>query len=382
MANDSFDGGQATPTAAPTAQASPGGIALLLFACLPYVLMVGMLPAADEFPNEGGGEARMAWGFAQLWAYTAWAATLVLLTLALWRASRAGGISRWARQMLPLLVTASGGATVFAIAQSFEQPGPWLPLVPIVLPPMIGVYAVAGCLPALSRWLRRGRFDGVSIGLIAAMSLAVIPLALLDTAFYPKRLERHHAELAAADAAEKAAGAQREQALRAQFASLGPNSSLRDYLEGQYWYLSGVDVLAAARRVNSRQSDAIAMLDDGLILDLSDLWQLDLQPTQALCSAYSKALAARFGRSDIGEGSAFMSLLDRQFPNMQWLSNGHCDLDGSIGAIDARLGWMLHSNDPSGAAANDYAAYFSRWGVSRETVEAARVKLAGFRSAR
>jgi hypothetical protein len=382
MANDGTDGRQAGAATAATAQASLGGIALLLFACLPYVLMVGMLPDAGEFPNEGGGEARMAWGFQQFWAYAACGATVVLLALALWRASRPAGIAGWARQTLPVLAPAACAAMVFAIAQGFEQPGPWLPLVPTLLPPVIAVYALLRCLPALSRWLKRAQIDGVAIGLIAALSLAVIPLWLLDAASYPRRLERHHAELAAADAAARAAGEQEEQALRAKFAHLGPNSSLRDYLEGQYWYLSGVDVLAGARQVNSRQSDAIGMLDDGMILDLTDLWRLDLQPTQNFCAAYGKALAARFGRSDIGRGSAFLDLLNGQFPNMHWLREGHCDLDGPIGEIDARLSWMIESKDPSGAAANDPASYYSRWGVSRETVEATRVKLTGFRGAR
>jgi hypothetical protein len=382
MANDSPDDQPpATPVAA-IKQVSAGGIALLLFACLPYIIMVGMLPDADDFPNEGGGEARMAWGFQQFWAYTGCAATLVLLTLALWRASRAGGIAGWARQALPLPILAAGVAMTFAISQTFEQPGPWLPLVPTVLPPVLAAYALIGCLPPLSRRLRPAQLDAVAIGLIGAVSLAVIPLGLLDTASYPQRLARHHAELAAADAASKAAGAQAEQALRTKFASLGPNSSLRDYLDGEYWYLSGVDVLAGARQVNSRQSDANAMLDDGLILDLSDLWQLDLQPTQPLCAAYGKALAARFGRSDIGRGSAYLSLLDRQFANMQWLHDGQCNLDGPIGEVDAQLAWMLESKDPSDAAPNDYAAYFSRWGVSRETVAAMRGKLATLRGAR
>jgi hypothetical protein len=67
---------------------------------------------------------------------------------------------------------------------------------------------------------------------------------------------------------------------------------------------------------------------------------------------------------------------------MQWLREGRCDLDGPVAEIDARLGWMIESKDPSGAPANDPAAYYSRWGVSRETVEAMRVKLAAVMHAR
>src|SRR5271165_6356260 len=169
MANDSSFGRQAGAPAAGTAEPSLGGMLLLLLACLPYALLVAMLPHAGEFPNEGGGESRLAWGFQQLRAYAACGTTMVLLWLALWRASRSGGIAEWARRTIPVLVPAAGACMVFAIAQDFEQPGHWLPLVPGLLPPAIGVYALWGCLPALSRSLPRAKIDGVAIGSIAAL---------------------------------------------------------------------------------------------------------------------------------------------------------------------------------------------------------------------
>ncbi len=390
MTDDSSDARKASMPAAATAQPSLGGIWLLVLACFPYALLVAALPGVGDFPNEGGGEARIGWGYQQFWAFAAWGATLVLLSLALWRASRAGGISASLQWTFPILVPAAGAAMALAIDQSFAQPGPWLPLVPITLPPAIGLYALWGCLPALSRWLPRGRprglsraaIDGVAIGAIAALSLAVFPLWALDDASYPQRLEHHRAEIAAADAAARAAGEQQDEALRTKFARLGPDSSLRDYIEGEYWYLRGVDVLAGARQVKSRQRDAIAMLDEGAILDLSNLWQLDLDPTPTLCEAYGKALPGKFGRSDIHLDSARLDLLTGQFPNMRWFRERGCNLDGPIAEIDARLRWMLESPDPSGAAANDSAAYYSRWDVGRGTVEETRAELAKFRSAR
>ena len=386
MATDSSDREPAEAPAAAVPRSSAGG-ALLLLACPFYALLLGMLPEAGDFPNEGGGEDRIAWGFQQFWAYVAGCVTLGLLWLALWRACRSGGIA--VRTTLGL-VPAAGAAMIFAMAQSFEQPGPWLPLVPMLLPPVIAVYALWGCLPALSgrlpRWVRlgvpRATIDRTAIGLIAVLALAVIPFALLDSASWPGRLERHHAEQTAADAAARAAGEQEEQARRAKLARLGPDSSLRDYIEAEQWYLSGVDILAGARQVKSRQSDALAMLKQGGILDLSDLWRLDLRPEPALCEAYGSALAATFGRSEIYRGSAYLRLFDRQFPNLRWLREGHCDLDGPIAEVDAQLSWMLESKDPSGAAENDSAAYYSRFGVNREAVEDMRTKLAALRGAR
>ena len=384
MASDSSGEKPAEAHATGIAEASVGGIMLLLLACLPYALLVGMLPDADDFPNEGGGEARIAWGFQQFWAYTACAATLGLLWLALWRASRSGGIPGGiiSGRAIPVLVPAAVAAMLFAIAQSFEQPDFWLPLVPTLLPPAMAVYALWGCLPALSSGLLKAKIDGIAIGLIAALALAVIPLSLLDAASYPRRLERHHAERAAADAAAQAKSEQRDRELRAKFALYGPDSSLRDYLDAREWYLSGLDILGGARKVKSRQGDAIAMLNEGKILDLADLWQLDLEPARTLCDAYGRALAAMFGQTESYRGSAYLSLMERQFPNIEWFREARCDLDGAVAEIDAQLGWMLESKDPSGAAANDYAAYYSRFGVSRETVEATRGKLGGFRGAR
>ncbi len=382
MANDKPAGRHAGAPLTRTAEPSLGGTLLLLLACLPYVLMVATLPDAGDFPNEGGGEARMAWGFQQVWAYTACGVALILLWLSLWRASRTGGITGWARQTIPLLVPVAGAAMLFAIGQSFEQPGPWLPVVPTLLPPVMGVLALWGCVPTLSRWLPRATFEGAAIGLIAALSLAVIPLWIIDAASYPRRLERHRAELAAADAAARVAGEQQQQSLRAKFARLGPDSSLQEYIEAQHWYLSDMDILAGARKVRSRQSDAIAMLDQGMIVDLTDLWQLDLEPTEPLCQVYGKALAAAFGRSESYRGSAFLNLLSAQFPNLQWLREARCDLDGPIGEVDAQLGWMIESKDAFGRPESDPAAYWSRWGVGRETVEATRVKLAEFRQTR
>ena len=77
-----------------------------------------------------------------------------------------------------------------------------------------------------------------------------------------------------------------------------------------------------------------------------------------------------------------MNLLNAQFPNLQWLHEAGCDTDRPIGEVDARLGFMIDSKDPSGAAVHDPAAYYSRWGVGRETVQATRTKLAEYRGAR
>ena len=371
---------------APATPSSLGGTLLLGLAVLPYLILLATLPAAGTFPNEGGGEARISEGFQELLAYTMGVVVMLLLTLTLWRGARTGVFAYWARQTMWLVVPAAAFAMIFAMGQAFEQPGPLSILPPELLPPALAAYALFGCQPALSRWLAQSwagaNADAIGIGLIAALAAAAIPLCVIDASTWPARLERHHAEQAAEEAASAVAAARRDEELRARFARLGPDSSLRDYLEVQSWYLSGVDIIAGAREVKSRQSDAVGLLNDGKILDLSDLWRLDLEATPALCESYGRGFKATFGRGEVYRGSAYLNLLESQFPNLRFLRGGGCDLDRALREVDGQLVWMLESKDPSGASSDDYAAYYSRFGVGRETVVAMRGKLGEFRGAR
>ena len=52
-------------------------------------------------------------------------------------------------------------------------------------------------------------------------------------------------------------------------------------------------------------------------------------------------------------------------PNMRWLLGAQCPLGEPIGMIEARLRGMIGSKD-----AADPAAFYSRWGVGKEAVEA------------
>ena len=187
---------------------------------------------------------------------------------------------------------------------------------------------------------------------------------------------------ATADAAAQAASEQEDRALRTKFAGLGPNSSLRDYIDGEYRYLRGVDVLAGARQVKSRRRDAIAMLDEGAILDLTDLWQLELEPTPMLCEAYGKALQAKFGGSEIRLDSARLSLLEGQFPKSAMVartrlrSRRTCRRDRRATPLDDREPGSI------GRGAEQFCIVLFTVERSRETVQEMRAELAGFRTAR
>jgi hypothetical protein len=129
------------PTPVPTAGPRTGVILLLLFACVPYGLMISALPGRDDFPGGGGGEATVGWGMLQFVACALCAILWLVLWLALYVATRKGGFSgsvRFVHGLMPL----SGTAATVAVGLNFDTPGVWLALVPIVLPPVIAAYTL------------------------------------------------------------------------------------------------------------------------------------------------------------------------------------------------------------------------------------------------
>src|SRR5207253_786267 len=106
----------------------------------------------------------------------------------------------------------------------------------------------------------------------------------------------------------------------ARFAALGPDSSLRDYLK----YLNGSDfrartALQGARYVKSRQADAVALLQEkDRIVDLRELWQLDIEATPALCDAYNAALRRIAPKIDPSYSNRLGEAIDLEFqlPNL------------------------------------------------------------------
>jgi hypothetical protein len=125
----------------------------------------------------------------------------------------------------------------------------------------------------------------------------------------------------------------------AKFAALNPNSSLRDYME----FLLGGDsryreALAGARLVKSRQADAVALLQEGKIDRLADLWQFDIDPA-SMCAAYGEALARMASKIGPAQPNPIGVALDleRQLPNIQWLVAGRCDFDATFEPLERSL---------------------------------------------
>ena len=120
----------------------------------------------------------------------------------------------------------------------YERYHGWAIAVPILVPPLIGLYGIWACFPHA-----RHRADVTSVvfcGAMLVLTIAPLPLAYLDAWTYPDR----------------------EPERTAKFLRLTPDSTLRDYLA-----LTDrrKDWSEAVRRVKSRQTDAEMLLQEGLL---------------------------------------------------------------------------------------------------------------------
>jgi hypothetical protein len=122
---------------------------------------------------------------------------------------------------------------------------------------------------------------------------------------------------------------------RAAIDKLGPDSPLEAWLEyvDSSLHQQGLD---GARRANSRQADAVRLLDDGRILRLTALWQLELSVTPALCAAYNRALH-RLATTDDPYESDVGSELEEQLPNVKFFVAADCDLASGLDATVSRV---------------------------------------------
>ncbi len=120
---------------------------------------------------------------------------------------------------------------------------------------------------------------------------------------------------------------------------LTPDSPLAAYVP---FFVAGGearrDALARARLLETRQSQAEALLARGTGLDpgLADLWLLNLTPSPALCQTYGMQLR-REAEQDRGR-DGFWIVSDRIEPQLEainWLASAKCDLSDALRAVQA-----------------------------------------------
>jgi len=334
------------PTPVDQSRAGPpiGTIIGLVVAAFLYAAMIGSIADA---PNED------AFGRSLALAYGAALGLVLVIVLAilLLVAAVNGSMSLWGKIgaliLLPLAMV-----TMWMAGDAYGKGDRSAFLIPALLPPLFLLYALRARVPSLRRMVGEGVANVVLGGAIVLLTVAPLVRAAIPVPPDPVAEARAVAEEKARQEKEE----QRQQDDRAReaarFAALNPDSSLRDYRD----FLMGGDshyrqALAGARLVKSRQADAVALLQEGKIDQLTDLWQFDIDPA-SMCAAYGGALAGLASNIGPGQSNSIGVALDleRQLPNIKWLVAGHCDFDATLAPLEKNLRIVADSSRISGLA--------------------------------
>jgi hypothetical protein len=303
----------------------PAGFASLLVIAL-FLYAVTAATVADSRASDAAGNA-LSDAFATLFAGLLWIALAVLLVMARAR----GDMASWAPAALFAQVPAA--VVAFFLAMGRVGDGDRVALIAVFgLPPPLMLYALWARFPALHRTFAPPRTSAVLLSAVFVLSIGMIAVAL------PGRLPnpRAQAERAAAEKIrlELAAKEEREAHEReaAAFAGLGPDSHLADYLPYLRNRAFADQALAGVQRVKSRQADAVALLAQRPLSELTELWQWNVLATREMCEAYGNAFLAaadRITRARSDYLSAAMDL-EWQMPNLKWMVGSKCDLSGPL----------------------------------------------------
>jgi hypothetical protein len=308
-----------------------GTIVLLI---LGVVLYAGMMGSLSDAPHSDAAGRGMAVAFGAIFATLLFIDLGVLLLVAALkgRMSLAGKIGSFF--VLPASVV-----VVWMAAEAWAGRDASAIWIPALLPPLIALYAVRARFAPLRGLMR----DLVADLALAAVVAVLIGLPLYRTLFPP--LPDPVAEARATEE-EKARLEREEQAMResrereaAQFAALGPNSSMADYMpfiHGNY----SREAREGIRRVKSRQADTVALLGAGKLNQLAGLLEYDVDATPEVCRAYGAALGKAAAEVDPKKNSNAIGValdIERQLPNLQWLVGERCDLGEPLTILEKNL---------------------------------------------
>jgi hypothetical protein len=325
-------------------RAPVGTIVLLSVAAVLYAAMMSCLadaPGSDAF-GRGLALAYAAFLGAVLW--------LVLAALLIVAAVK-GRMPVWAALGLVVLLPLSCVA-VWMAGEAAGRGDSSALLVAALLPPLFALYALWARLPALHARLPAGVVSAV-LG-AAIVLFTAVPFVAMTRAALPD--PARDARLAEAAKIQEEERAKERQAARdrdeAEFAKLGPDSALESYLLYLHTETYGARARAGIGQLKNRQTDAIAMLGKGRLLDLWDLRELDLSPTADLCQAYGAALAGAAGKVAKTQSNYLGVAIDLegQLPNIRWLVDNRCDLGQPLGLLAGNVRAVADSSRMTGFA--------------------------------
>ena len=308
-----------------------GAVMLALLAGLFYLVEIAALQDSGhgDAAGRGLGEAVVFLSATALWIVLA---GLMLVAL------KNGRMPIWAALGALVLLPLSGYASFTAANLHIHYP--WAFIVPALVPPVIVLYALWIRIPLLVHTLSETIASTLAGCAIVALIATSIWASHLDALATPARQAAQRAAYEAMRAEQERVSEEYRAQDAARFAALSPDSPLRDYLE----YLNGSDARArqameGARHAKSRQADAVALLRErDRMVDMRELWQLDIEATPALCDAYAAVLRKTALKIDLSYGNRLGEAIDLelQLPNLKWLAP-HCDLRAVLTDLAARL---------------------------------------------
>jgi len=310
-----------------------GAVLLAVLAGLFYAAEMATL--YDTGHSDAAGDA-LAEAFVALLAIALWIVLAALMLVAF----KNGRMPAWAAVGALVLLPLSGYASVTTV-DLYTRYGGWPFIVPVLLPPVIVIYALCIRIPALAEALPETLSSVLAGFAIAALIAASIWASYLDELAAPARNEALQAAYDKMRAEQEKVAAEDRARDEAKFAALGPGSPLRDYLE----YLNGSDprarqAMEGARHARSRQVDAVTLLGErDRLVDLREYWQLNIEATLELCRAYDVALRRNAVKIDPSYSNRLGEAIDLEFqlPNLKWLVAQHCDLHEVLTDLARRL---------------------------------------------
>ncbi|MFI5033166.1 MAG: hypothetical protein ACHQPH_20930 [Reyranellales bacterium] len=308
-----------------------GTILLLILAGILYAAMMGSLSDVSHTDAAGRGIAT---------AFGALFATVLLIVLAILLVVAAvKGQMSLAGRIGSFVVVPATTVAIWMAADALGNRDRSAIWVPALMPPLIALYALRARFAPL-RALMNGVVADIAMA-VAIVGLVGVPLQ--RTLFPPPpdpvaEARAAEEEKARLDREEQAAREAREREA-AQFAALGPDSAMADYMPFLYGTYSR-EAHEGIRTLKTRQADAVALLNDGRLSDLAELLLFDVDATADLCAAYGAALARDTAKVDPKAGSNQLGVaidLERQLPNLQWLTGEGCDLNAPLIQLEKNL---------------------------------------------
>src|SRR5262249_55505829 len=153
-------------------------------------------------------------------------------------------------------------------------------------------YAAWARFPALQGVLGPARTSAVLLALAGLLSIGTIAVDWNGHVPSPQaRADYQEGEKARMEATAKVQRQAREGEAAA-FVRLGPDSHLVDSLPYLHTPAFADRALEGIQKVKPRQEDAMALLDQRPLGDLTDLWQWNVLATREMCEAYANAFLA------------------------------------------------------------------------------------------